>query len=166
MNRWLCLSATVALAGCTSVDVRRVTDPDQTGIRYWRPQVLLVKQQTTDKEGNRKCEFATLTLPDRSEEYAININAGLGSANVTPELHDGWRLDKMAANLDSQTDENLNAVANLVKAAGSLTPKASGVNRAGGAAPECIGVYRIVYDETGGIKGFAKLSDKLALPGD
>ena len=58
-------------------------------------------------------------LPDFSEEYAIDVRAGLGKANVQINLADGWNLTSINQDLDSQTDENLAAAANL---AGAVLP--------------------------------------------
>jgi hypothetical protein len=147
------LGLAAVLGGCASVDVKRVTSVEQPGIRYWRPEPFLALQRT--KEG--KCDVSTLTLPDKSEEYAITVNAGLGAAKASPTLHDGWRLDSLSTDIDSKTAENLTAIASLVK---SIAPSGL-IGRAaapGGNTPDpCSGIYRVNYDNSGRIQSFSKV---------
>jgi len=161
-SRWLLL-APLLLAGCAGVNVSRVTDQNQPGIRYWRPAVYVVLQKSVAKDETQTCEYKTLTLPDRSEEYAITFTPGMGTANVTPTLHEGWRLDSLSANLDSKTADNINAVTGLFKAIVAGAPStakqamgATGQKRAN--AFPCLGVYRLEYDRTTGeLIGFKRL---------
>jgi hypothetical protein len=153
-----CILIGVSLAACTGVNVNRVTSYDQPGIRYWRPAPYIALQRTTDKDGKSStCEAKMLTLPDKSEEYAITINAGLGAAKVNPTLTDGWRLDAITNDLDSKTADNLNAVANLIKGAAEVVPKAKVAGKGGGVVDRCAGLYRVNYDEAGHISGFTSI---------
>lgn len=148
------------LSACASVEVNRVTDYQQEGIRYWRPAPYLALQRITDKNKNSVCTFKVLTLPDKSEEYAITIKAGLGAAKVTPTLYEGWRLDSLSTEIDSKTAENLNAVANLIKSVapeGLVTPSASRSTAARSSADGCSGIYRVNYGGDGRISGFTRM---------
>src|SRR5262245_36832133 len=102
------------LASCAGVQVQRVTSHNQSGIRYWRPAPYLALVETrTDNAVT--CEVRPFMLPDKTEEYAITINAGVGSVKATPTLTDGWNLTSLAADADSQIDENLTALGALLK---------------------------------------------------
>ncbi|AWM87586.1 hypothetical protein [Microvirga sp. 17 mud 1-3] len=140
------------------MNVSRVTDPNQPGIRYWRPAIYVALQKSVAKDETQTCEFKTLTLPDKSEEYAITFTPGMGTANVTPTLYEGWRLDSLNANLDSKTAENLNAVTGLFKAIVAGTPGAKSAvappNRNRAKELPCLGVYRLEYDQMGVLTGF------------
>lgn len=160
-SRWLLL-APMLLAGCAGVNVSRVTDQNQPGIRYWRPAVYVVLQKSVAKDETQTCEYKTLTLPDRSEEYAITFTPGLGTADVSPILYEGWRLDSLNAKLDSKTADNINAVTGLFKALAPALAPAKNVARAAGqkqaSAFPCLGVYRLEYDRTTGeLVGFKRL---------
>lgn len=150
---WI-LPALIVLSGCANVDVRRVTSFDQPGIRYWRPAPYLALQQST-KDGKISCDATLVTLPDKTEEYAITMSAGLGAVKATPTLHDGWRLDSLSTEVDSKTSENLTAIANLIKTVG---PGISGKSANGSRdTNNCSGLYRIDYTSDGHIRAFTKV---------
>jgi hypothetical protein len=64
-------------------------------------------------------------LPDFAEEYSIHVRSGVGAADVDFTLEDGWNLTAFNQKLDSQTDENVEAVASLVKSIGGAVAKAA-----------------------------------------
>ena len=81
------------------------------------------------------------TLPDYSQEYIIQWQAGFGSVKPAFDLDGGWNLTKFASEVDSKTAENLTAVSSLVtSAAGALTadPNFSGA-----------GLYKMKVDSEG-----------------
>jgi hypothetical protein len=132
---WL-LATIAAAGGCNPrVTVRKDPGPHNAGIRYYRPKPYLliepVGAAVTVADENKKPvsttipsdEFVSISLdylPDFSEEYAITVRPGLGVANVSFKLEDGWNLTEMNQELDSQFNENVSAIADLVKAGGSL----------------------------------------------
>lgn len=142
MNRskWILLLLAVATCapGCVPrVKVRKNPGPGDTGIRYYRPKPYLLltpgggSVQVVEEEGKKTTtttasdEFVNIQLqylPDFSEEYAIEVKTGLGKADVSLKLEDGWNLTAINQNLDSQTDENIAATAELLKAVGGLVP--------------------------------------------
>lgn len=156
MRVFLILLISTVMSGCANVDVRRVTSYDQPGIRYWRPAPYLLLQQTL-KDERVVCDATLVTLPDKSEEYAITMSAGIGAVKATPTLHDGWRLDSLSTDVDSKTSENLTAIAGLIK---SIAPSGIGARAAAprGSDDNCSGFYRIDYESDGHIKGFSKVS--------
>lgn len=119
--------------GCTPrVIVRSHPSPQDTGIRYYRPkpylkvepaEVALDKNQTKIVPGLVRISLAY--LPDFSEEYSIDVRTGLGTANVELKLEDGWNLTEIGQDLDSQTDENLEALGSLLSAVGDIVPTAN-----------------------------------------
>lgn len=157
-----CLLA-ILTAGCAQVDVRRVTSENQTGIRYWRPAPYVALTPTT--VGNvTTCEAKLVMLPDKSEEYAINMNSGLwGSASAKPTLQDGWNLTGLDASADSKTAEVLNAFAAVLKSAypsgvkGILTDKTT-KPREGKVVSRCDGLYRVEFNQYGQIARFTYVS--------
>ncbi|MFV2066230.1 MAG: hypothetical protein ACC645_04570 [Pirellulales bacterium] len=100
------------LVGCTTTTVTKNPDDCDRGIRYYRPKPYLLIQPATASD-----EFVSLSLeylPDFSEEYSIRVRAGLGVNQTKIVLKDGWNLTQIDQKLDSQTDENIRAVADLI----------------------------------------------------
>ncbi|MEM8680875.1 MAG: hypothetical protein AAGF97_16115 [Planctomycetota bacterium] len=121
------------LAGCLpGVQVRRNPTAHDRGIRYYRPKpyLLLTPVESQVRVHGRELTEVTTTgeyvqlqldyLPDFSEEYAITITPGLGTAEVGITLEDGWNLTQISQDLDSQTDENVEAISDLVDAVASV----------------------------------------------
>ncbi|QEF96618.1 hypothetical protein Mal15_06460 [Stieleria maiorica] len=129
------LAATVICGGCAPrVRVRQAPGPDDTGIRYYRPKPYLrvepggsVVTQGKVSTTTPSDEFVAISLeylPDFSEEYSIDVRPGLGTANVSVGLTDGWNLTSLNQELDSQFDENVKAIADLAKAGAGFIPSA------------------------------------------
>jgi hypothetical protein len=126
----------IGLTGCTP-RVRVLPNPTvhDKGIRYYRPKPYLmvtsgVAEVTTSEKDKtvstttvpdpRYVNIQLVYLPDFEEEYAIDVRTGFGTADVSIKLEDGWNLTEISQNLDSQTDENMEAAASLIGALGSL----------------------------------------------
>ncbi|MFO1088419.1 MAG: hypothetical protein U1E46_02420 [Hyphomicrobiales bacterium] len=155
----MALVLAISLSGCASVSVQRVTDPvKQTGIRYWRPAPYILVQEVVTADKAVVCDAKVMTLPDKSEEYAINFTPGMGTAEVKPTLTDGWRLDGLDANLDSKTADNIKALAELAKASGATISMTDNGAKPGQRKPTCnAGIFRPVYSATGQIVEFRKV---------
>nr|WP_201010206.1 hypothetical protein [Rhizobium rhizogenes] len=153
------IAASIVLSSCAGVTVRPVTSKLQEGIRYYKPEVLLALQQTSDGKGSTTCDVVPITVPS-SEEYAITFSAGMGTANVTPTLHDGWRLDSLSAQVDSKTSENITAFATLLKSIpqGLLPAKEKDGAKKQVKPLACSGIFSIVRDGSGRVIGFKELS--------
>jgi hypothetical protein len=117
---------TIVLTGCLPrTFVKKDPGPHDRGIRYYRPKpYLMVKPLITrvekDGPGLLQAGFVsieTVTLPDFSEEYSIHIRSGLGINETSITLEDGWNLTALNAKLDSQFDENVSAIGDVVSAA-------------------------------------------------
>ena len=83
-------------------------------------------------------------LPDFSEEYSVNCASGLGVATVKLELEDGWNLTSINQELDSQSDELVEAAADLVGAVGSVTKQTVSDNVVVPAVDVPLGFYEAV----------------------
>ncbi len=128
--------AIIVTGGCAPrVTVKKNPCDDFNGFRYYRPKPYLlitpagdeVKEEAKDKPTKttkvKSDEFVSIELqylPDFSEEYAIKIWNGLGTSNVSLTLEDGWKLTSVNQQLDAQFDDNVKAIAELVKAGGSI----------------------------------------------
>ncbi|MCZ3380436.1 MULTISPECIES: hypothetical protein [Rhizobium] len=81
-------------------------------------------------------------MPDKTEEYAITISAGMGAIKATPTLTDGWNLTSLSTDVDSKTNENITAITGLLKeAAGIASPKHDFAPHPS-APTKCEGIFR------------------------
>lgn len=121
-----------AIVGCAP-RIRVTANPtaETNGIRYYRPKPYLkivpAEIQIAKDASRVEPGLVTITLeylPDFTEEYAIDVRPGLGVADVSLTLEDGWNLTEINQELDSQTDENLSAAGDLIKAVSGLVPTA------------------------------------------
>jgi hypothetical protein len=91
--------------------------PFNKGVRFYRPKPYLRVVPHQDSRGAASDEFVDVSieyLPDFCEEYAISICAGLGTNKTKITLKDGWNLTDLDVEIDSQFDENLKAVGDLI----------------------------------------------------
>ena len=119
-------TATLALiSACTTTTIKPNPGKHDRGIRYYRPKPYLLLEPF---EGNSK-EFVGISLqylPDFSEEYSIRVRAGAGINKTSLKLEDGWNLTEISQELDSQTDENIKAVGDLLGSVSGLIKPTSG----------------------------------------
>ncbi len=116
----------IVLAGCTPRTVVRPNPgPQDTGIRYYRPKPYLLLQpcpvaENAEVRKDKHVQISLEYLPDFSEEYSITVRTGLGTNHTNITLKDGWNLTQIDQNMDSNFDENVEAISNLLKSAGSI----------------------------------------------
>lgn len=123
----------VGVTGCTpKVLVRKNPDDLDRGIRYYRPKPYLkiepaeiAVSKTESQIAPGLVRISLVYLPDFSEEYSISVRSGLGVADVGIQLEDGWNLTEISQQLDSQTDENVEAIGSVLKAAGGFMATAA-----------------------------------------
>lgn len=138
MKRLLTILVVLILAcqiGCTPrTIVRRNPVANDQGVRYYRPKPYLLVTpveeivagtKDTAQPGPNFVRIQLQYLPDFSEEYSITVRSGLGTNNTSITLEDGWNLTAIGQDLDSQFDENVKAVADLVDTAGNLVAAAN-----------------------------------------
>lgn len=164
MVRVLCLlCALLSGIGCLPrTTVHKNPGPLDHGVRYYRPKPYLFLKQAVDKNGNERAGFVSLELqwlPDFAEEYSIHVHPGLGMNQTKIMLQDGWNLTSLDVDIDSQFDENVEAIAELVSQAGAL----GGGQRSAAGAPSLtveatnvpLGLYEAVI--TKGLDGKKRL---------
>ena len=136
-------TATIMSVGCNpKIRIRQNPGRHDTGIRYYRPKphlliepadnVVTQDKKTTSTTSDEFVKISLEYLPDFTEEYSIDVRPGLGSANVSVTLEEGWNLTQINQEIDSQFDDNIEAVAELAKAASGFVPT-SGPLRGDGA---------------------------------
>lgn len=143
MRLFILLAITLSWAlGCTPrVIVKPNPGQHARGIRYYRPKPYLAvmpfektvaTKKADDDDGGTPVaagvsdQYVSIRmeyLPDFEEEYAIDVRSGLGVNNTKITLKDGWNLTQIDQELDSQPDENIEAVAKLLESAGQLATR-------------------------------------------
>lgn len=115
----------IAAGGCLpSTKVVKNPGVHDQGVRYYRPKPYLIIRPMIDKQGVPVSGYVTMDqsiMPDFSEEYSIHVRTGLGTNDTNITLSEGWNLTGLNVQLDSQFDENLKAVAEVMKAVPNLT---------------------------------------------
>lgn len=142
-------ASAVLLGACANVSVLPVTAPNQPGIRYWRPAPYIALQETRDG-AKTVCDYKLIMLPDKTEQYAITMDAGIGTVESKPTLEGGWNLTSLDGKADSKTAENITAVASLLSSAAKMGMQPfSGKEQPESkqAVSNCSGFYKIVYQD-------------------
>ncbi len=125
------IAASIGLVGCMpGAYVTKNPGERNKGVRFYRPKPYLFVSPagTTTVEGdattteprNPPDEMVNIELkymPDFSEEYSVRVIPGIGTANVGIKLEDGWNLTEITQDLDTKLPENIDAIANLTRAA-------------------------------------------------
>lgn len=155
------------LGACTTVTVKRITNPADTtteGIRFYRPfPYLWVTEETargaTEDRGKKKAgnpeaakpprlEYKIIWLPDLSQEYVIQVRAGFGTVDFKPQLEEGWRLVGLDVKLDSKTKEFMESVTGFI----SVEPKLFG------GAALTPGLYKFEFGPDGKVSGLKPIN--------
>ncbi len=132
----LLLSALLFVGCAPRVTVKPNPGPNTKGIRYYRPKpyLLLTPFEHAKTDSTEEGTTTTITglssehvkinlewLPDFAEEYAIQVQPGVGTVNSKVTLENGWNLTQIDTEIDYQLDELIEAIGS---AAGELAPLA------------------------------------------
>ncbi len=143
------------LGGCANVTISPVSkDDDGKGVRYWEPWPYLLVSQKIAKDGSALGEakdIQIIYLPNMCKQRKIEMSAGFGSAEMEPQLTEGWMLTGLGAKADSKVSDTIGAIASLIPAV-FLT--------GGGLEP---GIYPLVFNDKGALVGFG---EKITIKGD
>ena len=167
IRRWLifaCALVLVAwLAGCASVTVTPIksTDLETQGVRYYESEPYLLVTKDVPKTDTPPSTYTIklVWLPNYNKGYAVKTTPGLGTANGSVTLADGWQLKVLGANVDSKIPETINAVTNLIQALGvSAIKVASGTEVRLEDIELKPGLYRLNFsEETGYVRGLERV---------
>lgn len=158
------LALTASLAGCATVTVRPVTRDDRAtpGVRFYESEPYLLVTKDVLKDNTSKAGVSTHTiqivfLPNYNMGYAVKTTPGLGTANGSVKLANGWQLTEFGAIVDTKIPETISAVTDLVKALG-----VSALTKGPKAPPETIvlepGLYRLNFNkEKGYFEGWERV---------
>jgi len=137
-HRMACVSLLFVLASCWTLGcapkLRVIPHPTSRdpGVRFYRPKPYLFLSPASTGGTSARTAASPLAgegelvaielryLPGFEEEYALDVRAGWGVANVKIELEDGWNLVNLNQELDSKVDDNLSALADVMRAVPSV----------------------------------------------
>jgi len=144
IRRWLALSCALVLVAvlgaCAGVTITPVTKEDRRtpGVRYYESEpYLLVAKET----------IQLVWLPNYNMGYAVKTQSGLGKAEGSVKLADGWRMTEFGAIVDTKIPETISAVADLLKAAGVSALTKGAPAKAIALEP---GLYRLKFNKDKG----------------
>lgn len=118
------------------------------GLRFYRPHPYLLVT-----EGSDGIKSQIVYLPDKSQEYVVRQNVGIGSSDLSLTLENGWNLTALGHKLDTKVPETLTALAGLAKlgAAADIPPGTKSTPSAK------IGLYRVIFNDEGGVTGLKRV---------
>lgn len=128
--RVLVVALAIVAAGCATTKFKKDPGSHDHGFRYYRPKPFLLLQPIEGSEDPTKMKIELKWLPDFSEQYSIQIMAGVGTNHTTVELENGWNIKSTNVTVDSKASDFLNAIAGLLGATPKLlAPLPSGVEK-------------------------------------
>lgn len=113
------------VGGCARVDIRPAKDgqfdnPDVPGLRCYMPvpYLMVTVTKTVDAEKKETVNYSAqiISLPDVEHPLIADIKPGWGSVEGSLTIDDKGILTTVGANIDSQIDEAITAVAGLATA--------------------------------------------------
>jgi len=145
--QWLLALVLFSSFGCAHLDIHKVDntkDPDEYGIRFYRPRPYLLVT-LSDKGCTPTFEY----LPDYSQEYILNPHYWLGSLSLKPTLKDGWNLTAFDSTVDTKIPETINALAGVMKNVADMAKML--MLSEGETASIGPGLYSMTFDEKTGL---------------
>jgi hypothetical protein len=107
--------------GCASTTVKKNPGPDDSGLRYYLPKPYLLLTPAAKYDDGKVIDYidnavdiALEMRPDFTEEYSVHVKAGIGINKTGLVLTDGWQLEQINHDVQSNTAENINAAAELL----------------------------------------------------
>jgi len=141
MKRFYLLAIVIFLmAGCARVAIVK-TNPkkeNEEGLRFYRPHPYL--WITRDKDN--VLQGTIVWLPDKNEDYRINVTGWIGKIVLKCTLENGWNLTEFGETMDSKTTEFITALTGTFK---RLTAE----EKAKQMFPP--GLYMLIFDKDSGL---------------
>jgi nitrogen fixation protein len=156
---WIFLLGLVIIYSCAKVTVSPVDNdrPYTQGIRFYRPHPYLLVTEKLETLGRRTLEGSIIYLPQKKEEYVIQVQPGIGKVDVKLKLEHGWRLTDFGEVRDSKTPETIEAFSDLLPEAGDILVKSFAPDKQLEENKLSPGLWRFEFDENGYVKGLLKI---------
>jgi hypothetical protein len=119
MSSLSALGLTVSIVGCAGVIVAPVKNDDvkTEGVRYYQSEPYLLVTKDSVKA---TYSIQLIFLPNYNKGYAVRVKSGLGSANGSVKLGNGWQLTEFGGISDTKIPETITALTSLVKEIGTI----------------------------------------------
>ena len=155
---WIFLLGLVLVCGCARVKVAPVDHEGayREGIRFYRPHPYLLVTEKLTSQGHT-LEGSIVYLPQRNEEYVIEVQPGIGRVDAKFKLEYGWRLTDFGEVRDSKAQEMIEAFADLLPGASDILVKSIAPERQGQENRLTPGLWRFEFDQSGYVKGLIKI---------
>lgn len=180
----LCSVILTFITGCAHMNVTKTrlpkgVDDEETGFRFYRPAPYLlvsavppVENKEKEKEDDKlkaddggepagpTYSYSIVWLPDKSQEYRIDFKSGFGTIETNFELENGWNLTSFGQTQDSKVAD---VITGLATAAATAAAVIKGTSEKSGNTdtPELkLGLYRIMFDDSGMISHFEHIDVK------
>jgi hypothetical protein len=95
-----------ALAACSTATIKPAKPGDE-GIPFYRPWPYLLVSLVETESSEPALKSEIVWLPDYSHTYVVQPKRGLGKADLTVDLEDGWMLKSLTLNRDAQAAETI-----------------------------------------------------------
>ncbi len=156
---WIFVLGLVIIYSCAKVTVTPVDNdhPYTQGIRFYRPHPYLLVTETLETLDRRTLEGKIIYLPQKKEEYVIQVQPGIGKVDLKLKLEHGWRLTDFGEVRDSKTPETIEAFSDLLPEAGDILVKSFAPDKQLEENKLSPGLWRFEFDENGYVKGLLKI---------
>ena len=155
---WIFLLGLLVVCGCARVKVVPVDDSGaySEGIRFYRPHPYLLVTEKLTSQG-RTLEGSIVYLPQKNEEYVIEVQPGIGRVDAKFKLEHGWRLTDFGEVSDSKAPEMIEAFSDLLPGASDIIVKSIAPEQQAQENKLTPGLWRFEFDQGGYVKGLIKI---------
>jgi nitrogen fixation protein len=155
---WILVLSLILIGGCAKVKVSPVDHdhPYSEGIRFYRPHPYLLVTEKLSAQG-RTLEGNIVYLPQKQEEYVIDVQSGIGKAEAKFKLDHGWRLTDFGEVRDSRAPEMIEAFSDLLPEINGLFVKSISPEKQKQETKLTPGLWRFEFDQNGYVKDLIKI---------
>jgi hypothetical protein len=155
---WIFLLSLMVICGCAKVKVTPVDhdSPYSEGIRFYRPHPYLLVTEKLTAQGHT-LEGNIIYLPQKKEEYVIDVQPGIGKVDAKFKLEHGWRLTDFGEVRDSKAPEMIEAFSDLLPEISDIFVKSIAPEKQKQENKLTPGLWRFEFDQNGYVKDLIKI---------
>jgi len=157
-NGWIFLLSVLIICSCARVTVSPVSQdrPYSKGIRFYRPHPYLLVTEKLATRGTT-LEGKIIYLPQKKEEYVIDVQPGIGKVDAKFKLEHGWRLTDFGEVRDSKTPEMIEAFGDFLPEINEIFVKSIAPEKQKQDKKLTPGLWRFEFDQNGYVKDLIKI---------
>jgi len=155
---WIFLLSLLIICSCAKVKVSPVDQdrPYSEGIRFYRPHPYLLVTEKLATQG-RTLEGNIIYLPQKKEEYVIDVASGIGKVDAKFKLEHGWRLTDFGEVRDSKAPEMIEAFSGLLPEINDIFVRSIAPENQKQEKKLTPGLWRFEFDQNGYVKDLIKI---------